>query len=589
MSKQARREYRKEYWAFIRCYFRPHLMRLGTLLFILLGSISTQLYNPYLLRDFIDGATNGKSESALLLIAGLFIGIALLNQVLQTIITYLGEQVGWSATNTLRIDMASHYLSLDTVDQRRYTSGEIVQRIDGDVSILQNFFSHFFIKLIANMFIILGVLTLLFLQDWRIGITLTLFTIAALLLIERIRNLAEPYWLQERIINARFFGVIGEYFKGKEDARSNGGLEYAMSRFYEILGGWFPVLRKAQLFSYGMWMGSIFIFSLGSALVFGIGGYLYMTSVLTIGTLFMVFRFMDMLVNPIEKIREQLNDFQKANAAIFRVLELFRLKSSMEGRGAAFPDSGPICIEFKEVSFGYAEQDTVLRNISFKLERCQKLGLLGRSGSGKTSMARLLLRLYDPVSGLITFNGVDTRTINPRDLRKQIGFVTQDVKLLEATLRDNLTIYDSYITDEKLIEIIRELGMEKWYNALPNGLDTLLLGSGIDVSAGEAQLIALLRVFLADPGLVVLDEASSRLDRSTEQMIERAMEKLLENRTAVIIAHKLATIQRVDEIMIMENGMITEYGKREALAQNTGSRFYQLSCYGLVDGEVINL
>jgi ABC-type multidrug transport system fused ATPase/permease subunit len=209
------------------------------------------------------------------------------------------------------------------------------------------------------------------------------------------------------------------------------------------------------------------------------------------------------------------------------------------------------------------------------------LGLLGRTGSGKTTLARLLLRLYDPTGGEIRLGGVQPAAAHLRHLRQRVGMVTQDVQLFQGNIRDNLTFFNPHISDDRLLAILAGLGLSEWLQGLPRGLETEVEPEGRSLSAGQAQLLAFARVFLADPGLVILDEASARLDPATERLIERAVDKLLENRTGIIIAHRLATVDRADEILLLEDGRIVEYGERVALAGNPASRFYGLLQTGL--------
>jgi ATP-binding cassette subfamily B protein len=215
------------------------------------------------------------------------------------------------------------------------------------------------------------------------------------------------------------------------------------------------------------------------------------------------------------------------------------------------------------------------------------LGLLGRTGSGKTTLCRLLFRLYDPDEGAICFgcdstdSVVDLRELPLSELRCRVGVVTQDIQLFQASVRDNLTLFDASIPDERIERAICDLGMGEWLASLPQGLDTELASGGGGLSAGEAQLLALARIFLQDPGLVILDEASSRLDPATEAVIEQAVDALIRDRTAIVIAHRLGTVQRADEIMILDQGHICEHGPRAALARDPGSRFYGLLQTGL--------
>jgi ATP-binding cassette subfamily B protein len=193
----------------------------------------------------------------------------------------------------------------------------------------------------------------------------------------------------------------------------------------------------------------------------------------------------------------------------------------------------------------------------------------------------LIFRLYDPKSGCIEVNGTDLRALRLETLRRSVAIVTQDVQLFRASIRDNLTFFDRSIPDEKILATLDELELGDWYRSLPNGLDTKLDTGSRSLSAGEAQLLAFTRVFLRNPGMIILDEASSRLDPATEQRLERAIDKLVQNCTAIIIAHRLQTVQRADEIMILEDGSVSEYGDRRQLAADVNSRFYQLLQTGL--------
>jgi ATP-binding cassette subfamily B protein len=206
--------------------------------------------------------------------------------------------------------------------------------------------------------------------------------------------------------------------------------------------------------------------------------------------------------------------------------------------------------------------------------------LLGRTGSGKTTIGRLLIRMYDPSTGVVSLGGADIRGLRLHHLRRRVGMVTQDVQLFHASVRDNLTFFDRTIPDEMILEVLHRLGLDHWHRGLPHGLDTTLSSRG-GLSAGEAQLLAFARVFFKDPGLVVLDEASSRLDPVTEALIEHAVSVLLEQRTAIIIAHRLTTVRRADQIIIVDDGRVQEHGARAALERDPSSRFAGLLRTGL--------
>jgi ATP-binding cassette subfamily B protein len=210
-------------------------------------------------------------------------------------------------------------------------------------------------------------------------------------------------------------------------------------------------------------------------------------------------------------------------------------------------------VEVERLTFGYTPGSAVLDNLSFALKPGEVLGLRGRTGSGKSTLARLVARLYDPAGGQIRLGGVDVRTVRLTDLRRRVGVVTQEVQLFRGTLRDNLTLFDATIPDSRICSALAELGLREWADSLPKGLDTELAAGG-GLSAGEAQLLAFARVFLMDPGVVILDEASSRLDPATEQRLEHAIDRLLRGRTAIVIAHRPATLRRADRVLSLADG-----------------------------------
>ncbi|HAJ34109.1 MAG TPA: ABC transporter ATP-binding protein, partial [Chloroflexi bacterium] len=216
-----------------------------------------------------------------------------------------------------------------------------------------------------------------------------------------------------------------------------------------------------------------------------------------------------------------------------------------------------------------------LADVTLSLPPGRILGVLGRTGSGKTTLTRLLYRLYDPDAGEIRLGGVDLRRVALDDLRQRVGVVTQEVQLFQATLRENIAFFDDRISDAAIETALTALGLDAWVRAMPEGLDTLLNTGGRGFSAGEAQLLAFTRLLLRNPGLVILDEAASRLDPLTEQRLEAAIDRLLHNRTGVIVAHRLHTLQRADDILILENGRIVEYGVRTELAADQTSRYAQ--------------
>ncbi len=570
----------ERYSSLLTRYLRPERFRVGLLACLLIASIAIQLFNPQILRFFIDGATRGASSEYLARTALLFFGAALAQQICAVLATFFGEQVAWSATNALRIDLAAHCLRLDLSFHKTRTPGELIERIDGDVTLLANFFSRFVIGLLGNLLLLAGVIVLFFREDWRIGMVECAFAVAALYALIHLRSIAVPHWLAVREKSAKFFGFIGEHLVATEDLRANGATGYVLRRFYAIVREWFPFAEKAWLAALTMEGATRLIFGVGIAIAFALGAYFWSGGQMTLGTVYLIFYYTELLQLPLVQLRDQMRDLQMAGASIARVQELFGTISKIQdGPGRPIP-AGPLSVRFDRVSFAYESDENVLHTLTFDLAPGQVLGLLGRTGSGKTTLARLLFRLYDPTAGEICLGDVPLPAARLAQLRVRVGMVTQEVQLFDGTLRDNLTFFDHSVPDPVITGVLDELGLRTWFQALPQGLDHELKAGG-GLSVGEAQLVAFARLFLKDPGLVVLDEASSHVDPSTEALIERAVARLLRDRTGIIIAHRLATVHRADKIMILEGGRIQEYGPRLDLLRDPNSRFSQLLRVGL--------
>jgi ATP-binding cassette, subfamily B, bacterial len=556
-------------------YLRPQRLRVMLLAFLLLSSIGADLVTPQILSYYIDTVQSRSALTSLMLLALFYLGGVLLTLLFTVSAAYVGEYVSWTATNMLRVDLTAHCLSLDAAFHHAHTPGEFIERIDGDISYLANFLSNFVIQLLGSILLLLGIVILLLIDDWRLGLVFGFFALVALLVMARVRNLAVPYWRQARQASADYFSYLEEHLDGREDIRSLGATAYIMQNFYRLLRARFRLERKASLSSSYIEATSVLLFSFGYALAFASSAYLYFSHAITIGMVFLVIQYIQLLETPIQQVTEQLDDLQKALASLKRVEELFSTHSQLQYDQETHLPAQDLSVAFDHVSFSYNHRTPTLRDLSFQLEPGQVLGLLGRTGSGKSTLARLLLRMYDPVEGTISLGGVDTRLVSPHDIRARVGLVTQDVQLFQATVRDNLTFFNRNISDQQILAVLHDLGRSSWYQTLPEGLDTQLdPASGL--SAGEAQLLAFARVFLRNPDLIILDEASSRLDPETERVIERAIDKLLCNRTCIIIAHRLSTIRRADKILILRDGEIIEEGNYTTLSSKPETIFHQM-------------
>jgi ATP-binding cassette, subfamily B, bacterial len=569
------------YWRLLVTYLKPRWLSVALLTILLMSNIALQLINPQVIRRFIDSAQAGSPLSVLLLAAGLFIAIAFIQRAVAFSSTYTAENLGWTATNALRSDLALHCLRLDMSFHKTHTPGELIERIDSDVTTLANLFSQFVIQVLGNALLIVGVLLLLWREDWRAGIALTFYSILTFVILRLLQNVAVKQWASERQANAGFYSFLEEHLTGMEDIRAAGAEAYVTRLLFSFLRRLLETHRRARLVSNLTFFSTNFLYVIGYTVGLAMGAYLYLQHQVTIGTAYLFVYYIGMLSTPLQTIKEQVEDLQKASASVERVEELFHTRSCLQEQAlTTLPDSAP-AVAFRSVTFSYDGQENVLHDISFQLQPGKVLGLLGRTGSGKTTIARLLFRLYDPTAGAIYLDGKELRSVALEDLRGHVGMVTQDVQLFHASIRDNLTFFNRRISDERIEQALKELHLWQWLQALPQGLDTPLGAGGHGLSAGEAQLLAFARVFLKHPGLVILDEASSRLDPATEQLLERGIDRLLAERTGIVIAHRLQTVRRADDIMILDNGHIIEYGPRTVLANDPNSHFYGLLQTGL--------
>lgn len=562
-------------------YLRPQRGRVALLAALLLADIGLQLVNPQILRFFIDTARRGGAASTLTNAAVLFLAVVVVTQVVSSLATYLSEDVGWTATNGLRADLTLHCLRLDPSFHKAHPPGELIERVDGDTAVLATFFSAFVIRVLGNGLLLIGIVALIAREDWRVGLALLAYTGVALEALRRARRLPARSFAAFRQASADLSGFWEEHLLATEDIRANGAVAYVLGRQNGLSRA---LMRhgRANLVLGRAFLSVLEVFTaVGGALAFALGAYLLSAGAMTVGAVFLVFFYTSLLSARLGELTAQLNTLQSAGVGIARIKDLYDTRTATpDGPGAALP-SGPPALRFEGVSFGYDGESAALalRDLSFDLPPGRVLGVLGRTGSGKTTLARLVTRLYDPRAGVIRLGGVDLRDLRLADLRRRVGLVTQDVQLFGATVRDNLTLFAQGVADERILRALADLSLVEWYESLPRGLDTEIAAGAL--SAGQAQLLALARVFLRDPDLIVLDEASSRLDPATERLLERAIDRLFAGRSAIVIAHRLATVQRADDILILDGGRAVEYGPRMALAADPASHYARLLRIGL--------
>jgi ABC-type multidrug transport system fused ATPase/permease subunit len=601
----------RHYYRLLAAYLAPQRGRMALLAVALLGAIGLQLLAPQALRIFVDAAVGGAEVAPLLTAAVVFLGLVLLTGMLNLAAIFLGETVGWQATNSLRHELVRHGLELDLAFHNRRTPGELIERVDGDVTALARFFSRFVIEVLGNLLLVIGVVLVLAWEDWRLGLGAMGYVALTLLVLTRLRTWAIPHVVAWREQSAQVYGFLGEQLAGTEDLRANGATDAVLRRFLLMLRPWLSSYHRTRFGSTLLWGAWVVLFAVGNAVALGLSAYLWTQGAITIGAIFAVFYYINQLADPVDKLRNELEQLQAAEAGIQRIAELQAVRSTLPPGGNTPLPPGPLSVELEGVSFWYEAQETriddsetpredpakppgvsrsparsspaALEDVSFHLAPGETLGLLGRTGSGKSSLARLLLGLYAPQRGRIRLGGVDLADTPRRELPNRVGMVTQEVQIFQGSVRDNLTFFAPGIADVELYEALTLLGLDGWLARLPAGLDTPIGATGVGLSAGEAQLLAFARVFLKHPGLIILDEASAQLDPATEALLATAMARLLSGRSAIVIAHRLQTVLRADQILILDHGRVVEYGPREALLADPTSRFNRLLRMGLAE------
>ncbi len=558
-------------------YLAPQRGKVGILTAVLLATTALELAIPLVLQRFIDGALSGEARSVLIAAGVAYLVAGVCKQLFLGVTTYLGADVGWTATNRLREDLAEHLLDLDMGFHTDNTPGEMIERIDGDVTALAEFLSRFIVRLLGAGLLLVGVIAVAWSQSALMGVAYTAFVGVVLATVWRMRNMAVDAAEEERETSALLYGFIEERLAAIDDIRANGAGHATMRRFVGVMRDYFYRTSAAWRKRTGFRVTINLLFWSGSALAIALGAWLVTTERATIGTAYLLYQYVLLIQNPIDQVTQQFSELQKAAGGIVRIDQYRAIESNLDAGGDQELPDGALAVSFDRVTFSY-EQQRILHGLTFELAPGTVLGLLGRTGGGKTTTTRLVSRLYDPDGGTVSVGGVDLRDACPRSLRRRVGVVPQDVQLFRASVRDNLTFFDRSRSDAELLADLDAAGLGQWVREL--GLETELGAGGSGLSAGESQLLAFARVFLQDPGVVILDEPASRLDPATELLVADATERLFAGRTVIIIAHRLETVRLADEIMVIDAGRIAEHGPRSVLAETPGTRYGALLAAG---------
>ncbi len=565
-----------EYLKILKKYLKGQGIMLFFLFIAIAISTGIQLIGPSIISDFIDTSIYQTNVNKMISLAIAYIALALVNILIAVLITYLSQKVGWKSTNTLREDLVKHSIGLDMAFHKEKTHGEMIETIDNDVGTLFNFFSNMSVTLFSNLLLVIGILIVYMRKDYRMGIIQIVFSIIAFIALMRTRKIGVSIRKESRKVETDIYSFVGEAITNTEDIKGNGNTNYVFNRFNDLMDKWLPIRIKSSVAGWMPFTILMIFQAVGYGICFIMGTYLWKKNVITVGTIYLFYNYTKLLLDPINVLQRQMTDLQKVGASISRICNLLSIKCTIVDSNVDLEIDYNQGLTFDNISFGYDEDREILKKINYKIEKGKKVALLGRTGSGKTTLASLLVRFYDINEGSIYLGNHNIKDISLKKLRENIIYVTQDIQILNTNIRDNITFYNKKISDYSILEAINNMGLNDWFSKFENGLDTNIGIGGVGLSAGEGQLLAFVRAFIKNPQVVILDEVTSKLDLETESKIQIAVNNLLKEKIGIIIAHRIQTIKEVDEIVIIEDGEIIESGSAYKLRNDSSSEFYQL-------------
>jgi ATP-binding cassette subfamily B protein len=540
---------------------------------ILAGSMSvfwtlSVLAGPFLVKYGIDNGITKNDGAALNRAVVLYVVVAVLSYVVFRLQVMAISRVGENFLRDLRLKVFDHLQRMSMPFYDREKAGVLVSRMTSDVDSLAELVQMGLLMTIMNVLLLVLSVVVLAIVSWQlllIGLVAVPFVVVASVKFSRDSNKAY-LTIRDRIggtlsnLQEGIAGVRVIQAFGREDVEidrfggTNRDLYDAHMESVKIQAWYLPIIQFAGIGT--------------TAVVIGVGGWMVTRDLVTIGTITFFILTLSNLFQPIQQLSELFNMLQSAGAALKKLFELLDTPVDVPERTGAIdlPASGEV--EVETVSFAYNPGEPVLSDVSLSIGSGERLALVGPTGAGKSTLAKLVARLYDPTEGTITFGGVDLRDATHRSLRDRIVVVPQEGFLFNGTIRENVRIARGDATDEEVEEALDAIGVLNRFGRLPEGLETEVRERGSRLSAGEKQLVSLARAALVDPSLLVLDEATSSLDPGTEALVEQAIVRLMAGRTVVVIAHRLSTAERCDRIGVVDDGRLVEVGTHDELIAN---------------------
>ncbi len=551
--------------SYLKPYWRWVVISIVCLLFLTILNLLPPLFQ----REIIDAVIGRRLLGRLpMLVLGLA-GVYALTHLLRFGDMYLRHVLGERFLLDLRVLLHDYLQRLSISFFESQQTGEIMSRITNDVNALENFVTHSVGFVIIDLLRLVGTAIILFALDWELAL-LTLLPVPILAVAMRLFNTrVRPIYRQIRDRLGDINAELQDNISGIQVIQAFGQEGHELDQFTQRSTRYYEERVKGIRYWAAFFPAMGFVASLGMAIVLGFGARRVLNGALTLGGLVAFISYVASFYEPIHRLVQTDNMVQQAIAAGERVFELLDTVPEIEDE----PDAVELpaiqgAIAFEGVSFRYGTGEEVLRDVSFQMQPGQVVALVGPSGAGKTSIANLIPRFYDPVSGRVTVDGHDVREVKLASLRQQIAVVLQDTFLFSGTVRDNVVYGQPDASDDDMIAAAKAAYAHEFIVNLPQGYDTEIGERGVKLSGGQKQRLALARAILTDPRILILDEATSSVDAEAEYLIQQALEKVLEGRTALVIAHRLSTIRHADKIIALEEGRIVEVGDhRELLAR----------------------
>jgi ATP-binding cassette subfamily B protein len=554
-------------------YVKPYKMKVIFVIFLLLIVMACGTLTPYLMKLSIDTFVAEKDIKSLLFLGGALILVNILSMLISGIRTIAMSKI----TNQILVDIRhSLYTHIQTLSFNFFDNrpvGKIISRVVGDVNALQNLLNNSIVNLIPNVFTIILVVSVMLILNPILGavclITMPLLTIAMFV----IEIKADKKWKVFREHRSSLIGYTHESLSGMKVIQGFSKKKYAKDKFNDHIGNHANGFMTA-VYTQDFFWPFLDLFRGLSLVILLVSGYiLNRQNNLTLGTLMAFFMYIDMLWRPIINLSSFYNAFVTSMSAGERIFDILDTKSDMLDENSANNNLPTIKgdIEFDQVTFSYSKGDgAALKDTSFKLKAGEKIALVGETGAGKTTITNLISRFYDPTFGSVKIDGIDIKNVNIESLRSQMGIMLQDSFLFSTSIKENIRYGKLNATDEEVIAAAKAVNAHEFIEKLEDGYDTNVNERGSRLSLGQRQLIAFARALIADPRILILDEATANIDTETEILVQDGIKKLMDGRTSIVIAHRLSTIRDCDKIFVLSHGKIVEEGTHEQLLLNRG-------------------